>query len=161
MRRGCRRVGILLCPALVSPVLTETLLRETIAAIADFAFILGIEPPRKEVASQINVDEVRGSPVVLRRGLSDWLVKKKVVGLSVIHVCLNIAALKEKFKIESESREEEALIKTVFSTRKAYASKWEKYPPRNSFIYRLCVNSHAVEVKYWSSLKPKEEPEEL
>ena len=35
---------------------TETLLRETIAAIADFAFILGVEPPRKEVASQINVD---------------------------------------------------------------------------------------------------------
>ena len=126
---------------------TETLLRETIAAIADFAFILGVEPPRKEVASQIHVD---------------WLVKKKVVGLSVIHIYLDIAALKEKFEIESESiEEEEALIKSVFSTRKVYASKWEKFPPRNSFIYRLYVNGYAVEVKSWGLLKTKEELEGL
>jgi hypothetical protein len=120
----------------------ETLLRETIAMIADFAFLLGVEPPRKEVESQISIE---------------WQAQKRVLGLSVIHVCLDLTALKEIFKPES-IEEQEALLKTAFSTRKAYASKWEKF---YSFIYRLSVNGYVVEVNYWSRFFPKEEPKGL
>jgi len=120
----------------------ETLLRETITAIADFAFLLGVEPPRKEVESEISID---------------WLAQKKGLGLSVIHICLDSTALKEIFKPES-IEEQEALIKTAFSTRKAYASKWENF---YSFIYRLSVNGYVVEVNYWSRFFPKEEPKGL
>ena len=123
---------------------TETLLRETIAAIADFAFLLGVEPPRKEVESQIS---------------NPWLGQKKILGLSVIHICLDIAALHEKFQPSVE--EQEALIKTAFSSRKAYASKWESFPPVYSFMYRLCVNSYVVEVNYWSRWFAQEESEGL
>jgi hypothetical protein len=120
----------------------ETLLRETITAITDFAFLLGVEPPRKEVESQISID---------------WLAQKRVLGLSVIHICLDSTALKEIFKPES-IEEQEALIKTAFSTRKAYATKWESF---YSFIYRLLLNGYVVEVNYWSRFFPKEEPEGL
>jgi predicted GIY-YIG superfamily endonuclease len=51
---------------------TETLLRETLAAIADFAFILGVEPPRKEIQDKIT-------------DRSRKLGQKKVVGSNVIH----------------------------------------------------------------------------
>ncbi len=117
----------------------ETLLRETIAMIADFAFLLGVDPPRKEVESQISIE---------------WQAQKRVLGLSVIHVCLDLTALKEIFKPES-GQEQEALIKTAFSTRKAYATKWESF---YSFIHRLLLNGYIVEVNYWSRFFPKEEP---
>ena len=120
----------------------ETLLRETIAAIADFAFLLGVEPPRKEVESQIS---------------NDWLAQKKILGLSVIHLCLDIDILKEKFQ-PSSIEEQEALIKAAFNTRKTYATKWESF---YSWIYRLHVNGYVVEVNYWSRFFPKEEPEGL
>ncbi|MCL1463474.1 GIY-YIG nuclease family protein [Argonema galeatum] len=124
---------------------TETLLRETIAAIADFAFLLGVEPPRKEVESQIS---------------NPWLGQKKILGLSVIHICLDLADIKGKFKPESIN-EESALIKRAFSSRKAYASKWESFPPVYSFMYRLSVNSYVVEVNYWSRWFNQEESEGL
>lgn len=121
---------------------TETLLRETITAIADFAFLLGVEPPRKEVESQITID---------------WLAQKRVLGLSVVHICLDSTLLKEIFKPES-IEEQQALIKIAFSTRKAYANKWESF---YSLIYRLSLHSYVVEVNYWSRFFPKEEPEGL
>ncbi|WP_206755809.1 MULTISPECIES: GIY-YIG nuclease family protein [Cyanophyceae] len=119
---------------------TETLLRETITAIADFAFLLGVEPPRKEIQSQISID---------------WLAQKKLLELSVIHVCLDIDILKEKFQPDSIN-EQEAVLKAAFSSRKAYASKWENL---HYFIYRLWVNGYVVEVNYWSRWCPKEEPQ--
>ncbi|MEC4892691.1 MAG: hypothetical protein SAL07_04410 [Oscillatoria sp. PMC 1051.18] len=122
---------------------TETLLRETLAKIAEFAFILGVEPPRQEVESQITFG---------------WLTKKKVLGLSVIHICLDLATLKNKFQSES-IEEEEALIKKSFSTRKSYASKWESFPPRYPFMYRLYAGGYAIEVNYWSWWYAKELPE--
>ncbi len=82
---------------------TETLLRETITAIADFAFLLGVESPRKEIEAQISIE---------------WLAQKKILGLSVIHVCLDIDILKKKFQPDSIN-EQEALLKTAFSSRKA------------------------------------------
>jgi len=123
----------------------ETLLRETIAAISDFAFLLGVEPPRKEIQSQITID---------------WLAQKKILGLSIIHVCLDIDILKEKYEPAS-IEEEEALIKKAFSSRKAYASKWENFPPVYSFMYRLCVNGYAVEVNYWNRWYSKEKPQDI
>lgn len=121
---------------------TETLLRETITVIADFAFLLGVEPPRKEIQSQITID---------------WLAQKKILGLSVIHVCLDIEIFKKKFQPDSIN-EQEALLKAAFSTRKVYANKWESL---YSFIYRLSLNGYLVEVNYWSRFFPKEEPEGL
>jgi hypothetical protein len=112
---------------------TETLLRETIVAIADFAFLVGIETPRPGVSSQIS---------------TSW---RNISGLSVIHICLDLAAFKEKFKPES-LEEQEALIKKAFSSRKAYANKWE-----GSFLYCLCVNGYLVKVSSWSSWNLKEE----
>lgn len=113
---------------------TETLLRETIAAITDFAFISGVEPSRTELDFQVK---------------SDWLLKKNVLELNVIHICLDINALKKTFQVKSFA-EESALIAKAFSTRKAFANKWEKYPSSSPFTYRLCVNGYAVEATYWS-----------
>lgn len=107
---------------------TETLLRETIVAIADFAFIIGVEPPRQEIASQI-----------LYQGLGH----KKVLDLTVIHIALNFTKFQEKFRIES-IEEEAALIKKIFKTRKAYAQKWEGIELAR--FYRLYVNNYAIEV---------------
>lgn len=118
---------------------TETLLRETLVAIADFAFILGVEPPRKEMQFQTGID---------------YLLKKKFLGLNVIHIGLNFTALKEKFNPELE--EYEALIKAPFSQRKAYAKKWEKFPRLYSFMYRLLVNGYIIEVNSLNSFFPKE-----
>lgn len=55
---------------------TETLLRETLAAIADFAFILGVEPPRKEIQDEIALKAYK-------------LGQKKVLNSTVIHVCID------------------------------------------------------------------------
>jgi predicted GIY-YIG superfamily endonuclease len=118
---------------------TETLLRETIIAISDFAFILGVEPPRKEMQFQTGID---------------WLLQKKLLRLNIIHIGLNFATLNKKFN--SESEEYEALIKASFITRKAYAQKWEKFPRFCYFMYRLFVNGYVVEVNSLNSFLPKE-----
>jgi len=127
----------------------ETLLRETITAIADFAFILGVEPPRKEIQSQIAID---------------FLAKKNYLELNIIHVCLDMKALEEKCSASTE--EQDALLKTTFSSRKSYARKWETFRLPSSFkalyflkrlrrgdyfmYYRLCVNRIVVEVYDWN-----------
>jgi predicted GIY-YIG superfamily endonuclease len=118
---------------------TETLLRETIVAIADFAFILGVEPPRKEIQPQTGID---------------WLFQKKLLELNIIHIGLDFTALNKKFNSEMEERE--GLIKTLFNTRKAYAQKWEKFPRFYSFMYRLLVNGYMIEVNSLNSFLPKE-----
>lgn len=122
---------------------TETLLRETIVAIADFAFIFGVEPPRQEIESQIS---------------NGWMAHKQILELNTIHICIDTEALNTKFKIDSiEPRE--AIIKTIFNSRKAYVNKWQEYPPHYPFIYRLFVNNHAVEVvrfDLWRTAEKKE-----
>ncbi|WP_036478240.1 GIY-YIG nuclease family protein [Myxosarcina sp. GI1] len=109
---------------------TETLLRETLVAIADFAFILGVEPPRKEIESQIN---------------NNWMAHKQVLELNTIHICINTEALDTKFKIDS-IEQREAIFKSIFGSRKAYVNRWQSYSPYCPFTYRLFVNNYAVEV---------------
>ncbi len=126
----------------------ETLLRETITAIADFAFILGIEPPRKDIQPQIAIDFLR---------------QKNLLDLNIIHICLDFNAVNEKFQASIEERK--SLIKTAFSSRKAYVRRWEifrlgssfqslyfKRPRRGSYFlyYRLCVNRTLVEIYDWN-----------
>jgi predicted GIY-YIG superfamily endonuclease len=125
---------------------TETLLRETLAAIAPFAFILGVEPPRKAVVSQIN----------------DYpeMSARKLLLLDVIHICLDDAALQAIY--QPESIEETLAIATKpFGTRKVYASKWDSFSSGGTYIHRLLVNGHAIEVTPWSCWCPKNESEGL
>ena len=51
---------------------TETLLRETIAKIRDFAFILGVEPPRREVKDELGIN---------------CLIQEHLLDLPIIHIC--------------------------------------------------------------------------
>ena len=113
---------------------TETLLRETIAKIRDFAFILGVEPPRREVKDQIGID---------------WLIQEQLLDLPIIHICLDLTAFKSLFNPQSLN-EQEALIKKIFSSRKAYASKWEGFPKGYPFMFRLYVNGFIIEINYLS-----------
>ncbi len=109
---------------------TETLLRETIATISDFAFILGVEPPRREVKDRIGIA---------------WLIQEQILDLPIIHICLDLNAFKTTLNPQSVN-EHQALIKKAFSTRKAYASKWEGFPKGYPFMFRLNVNGHVIEV---------------
>ena len=97
---------------------TETLLRETIVKIRDFAFILGVEPPRREVKDKINIG---------------WLIQERWLDLPIIHICLDLAVFKPLFNPQSFN-EQEALIKKIFSSRKAYASKWDGFPKGYPFL---------------------------
>ncbi|MDJ0687366.1 MAG: hypothetical protein QNJ41_02545 [Xenococcaceae cyanobacterium MO_188.B32] len=122
---------------------TETLLRETIAAISDFAFILGVEPPRKEVESQISMNWMKNSKY------------KNILELSIIHICLDIPAFKKIFNPDPDTKEQKGVLKTIFNTRKKYASKWEGFPSSDPFMYRIVVNGYAVEKMYWSYVSPR------
>ncbi|MDB9493335.1 hypothetical protein PN441_05415 [Spirulina major CS-329] len=114
---------------------TETLLRETIAAIADFSFILGIEPPR-------------GSNT--ENGLIAIMAHPKVLPLEVIHIYVDSQQIQSLFKLETIGDEVFAIRKHIFSTRKAYANKWEAYTPQYPFLHRLYVGGYAVEIAEWT-----------
>jgi predicted GIY-YIG superfamily endonuclease len=124
---------------------TETLLRETLVAIAPFAFILGVEPPRKEVKSQI------GNP---------WLNLEKVLALNVIHICIDDAMLEAIYKPESVD-EKTAIESKPFISSKAYASQWDVFNAGFIIMLRLLVNGYAIEVTSWSRWCPKEKHEGL
>ena len=113
---------------------TETLLRETIATISDLAFILGIEPPRREVKEQISLE---------------WLIQDNILDLPVIHICLDNNLFKNKLNITSVNQYED-LRKQPFKTRKVYASKWQGFPKTSSFLFRLSVNGYVIEVSFFS-----------
>ena len=114
---------------------TETLLQETIATISQFAFVLGIEPPRREVRNKIGIS---------------WLMEEQLLDIPIVHICLDFNAFKEIFNPQSIN-EQEALIKNAFSTRKTYASKWEGFPRADPLMYRLDVNGYIIEVNYFSA----------
>ena len=111
---------------------TETLLRETINKISSFAFILGVEPPRREIKDKLR---------------SICLAQEHVLDLPIIHICLDRTIIKSLFNPQSAD-EYVALIKKAFSTRKAYVSKWDAFPKGYSFMCRLIVNGYIVEVNY-------------
>ncbi len=134
---------------------TETLLRETIIAIADFAFILGVEPPRKDIQNQPqNLNTI------------DWMVQKRILGLSIIHICLDLEAFATKYQLDTQNwQNTQGVIRQAFNSRKAYANKWENLPPglppTYSFMYRLYVNGYVIEVNYWKGLYLKEEAPQM
>lgn len=113
---------------------TETLLRESIVAIADFSFILGVEPPRKEIKD------------LMFRG---WLNSKKILELPIVRIGIDDYSFKNRLNISS-SDEHEALAKKAFQTRKSYSNKWEFIPKEYPFLFRLKVNNYAVEVSFLS-----------
>lgn len=108
---------------------TETLLRETIAKISDFAFILGVEPPRREIKDKISVQ---------------WLIQEQILELPIIHVCLDFITFKALFNPHSAD-EYIAIITKAFSTRKTYASRWESFLKGYLFMLRLSVNGYIIE----------------
>ena len=113
---------------------TETLFRETINKISDFAFILGVEPPRREVKDRIGISR---------------LIQEQLLDLPVVHICLDSVAFQSLFNPDSIN-EQEALFKTAFGTRKAYANKWEAFPEQYYLISRLIFNGYIIEVTYFS-----------
>lgn len=110
---------------------TETLLRETIAKISDFAFILGVEPPRREIKEQI-----------IRKGQK----QEKILDTPVIHVCLDSVIFKSLFNPQKDG-EYSAIITKAFTTHKTYTNKWEFLPSKEYTIFhRLSVNGYIIEV---------------
>ena len=122
---------------------TETLLRETISKISEFAFILGVEPPRREIKDKLN---------------NICLTQEHVLDLPIIHICLDRTIIKSLFNPQSAD-EYVALIKKAFSTRKAYVSKWDAFPKGYSFMCRLIVNGYIVEVNYFERWMNKQNME--
>lgn len=106
---------------------TETLLRETLSAITNFAFIVGVElpSPNHEPLTTCNLPP-----------------KKNIVGLIGIHICIDTSTFEEIFQPTSVE-EREALRKAPFMSRKAYTNKWDSiYFLEN----RLRVNGYVVTV---------------
>jgi hypothetical protein len=108
---------------------TETLLRETIATISDFTFIIGVEPPRREIKDQINIS---------------WLIKEQLLDMPIIHICLDSIIFKALFNPQS-SDEQTAIIRNAFNTRKTYTNKWESFLKGYFFLLRLSVNGYIIE----------------
>jgi hypothetical protein len=122
---------------------TETLLRETLAAIAPFSFVLGVEKPRQKVVFEIR---------------NPWLSLKRILGLNIIHVCIDDAILEAIY--QPESLEEKSAIKSKpFISRKIYASQWAIF--NADFMLRLLVNGYAIEVTCWDCWCPSKKVEEL
>ena len=128
---------------------TETLLRETIAKISDFAFILGVEPPRKEIKDKISLNVYK-------------LGQKKILDSTVIHICIDRDIFENIY--QPESREESIAIKNrAFMSRKKYPNKWNqfliiRYPGLSRYsinnyceVSRLFVNGYAIEITDWFS----------
>ncbi|MDI9637647.1 hypothetical protein QM565_18110 [Geitlerinema splendidum] len=112
---------------------TETLLRETLSAIADFAFIVGVElpSPNHEPLTSCTLPP-----------------KKNIVGLIGIHICIDTTTFQEIFQPTSVE-EQAALCKAPFVSRKTYANKWDTI---HFLENRLCVNGYVVTVNFWERL---------
>jgi hypothetical protein len=116
---------------------TEKLLRETLFSIAPYSFVLGVESPRKEDLKFIENSIYRQN---------NWRVKKAVLPLSVIHICLNLSEL--GYNWNSEMR----FLRRIFRKRSNYYNNWEfAYTYKGKPIYelavrRLLVNGFVIEV---------------
>ncbi|TAF03131.1 MAG: hypothetical protein EAZ77_17800 [Nostocales cyanobacterium] len=118
---------------------TETLLRETLAAIAPYSFILGVEPPRKDDPNFV---------AKCQSYSSDRRTQKSVLPLSVIHICINL----EEFKIEKQ-KTVFTFLRNVFKKRFNYSTNWSLHPDTKRYerygtflTRRLLVNGFAIEV---------------
>jgi hypothetical protein len=119
---------------------TETLLRETLAIIAPYSFVLGVESPRKEDPKFIE-DSTNWRDT--------WRIQKAVLPLKIIHICVN---LKELEKVAEDLPSRSRFLSKVLRKRTNYSSNWEckiKLRFKESGILsvkRLLVNSFAIEV---------------
>ncbi|MEG3925451.1 MULTISPECIES: hypothetical protein [unclassified Microcoleus] len=114
---------------------TETLLRQTLFSLAPYSFVLGVESARKEDIKFIE-DSINWQ--------DRWRVKKGVLPLKVIHICINVSELGKDWK--SAVR----FFKNLFRKRSNYSNNWE-FPCKGQRIYelsvtRLLVNGFAIEV---------------
>lgn len=117
---------------------TETLLRETLANLAPYSFILGVESARK-----LDLKFIEDS--ICRQAY--WRVKKAVLPLTVIHICINVSEL----WIGKNGNSGIRFLNKIFRKRSNYSNNWNfackddsKYqflPPR-----RLLVNGFVIEV---------------
>lgn len=114
----------------------ENLLRETILKLPDFLVVLGIEPPR-----DINKNAI----------ITDWLSKKKLAGLQIIHLVLDCEKLYEF--VEQDTETYIGILRYAFDTRKAYSNLWEA--PHKLYVIRygvvptrLLVNGYVIEVSF-------------
>ncbi|MFB8797074.1 MAG: GIY-YIG nuclease family protein [Microcoleus sp.] len=114
---------------------TETLLRQTLFSLAPYSFVLGVESARKEDIKFIEDSIYR---------LDNWRVKKALLPLIVIHICINLSEIGYNWK--SAIR----FLKTIFRKRSNYYNNWEfayKGKPVYEFaMRRLLVNGFAIEV---------------
>lgn len=118
---------------------TETLLRETLAVIAPYSFILGVEPPRKDDPNFM---------AKCQSFSSDRRIQKSVLPLSVIHICINL----EEFNIDKQ-KIVFTFLRNVFKKRVNYANNWSLDPATKQYerygrflTRRLLVNGFAIEV---------------
>ena len=102
---------------------TEILLRETISAISDFAFIVGVEE---------------------NQHLSDT---NSPSSKSKIYICVDEECLKRIYNVQSKD-EKIALIKKVFISRKIYARQWENTFSGLNVV--LTVHGISISINYWS-----------
>jgi hypothetical protein len=122
---------------------TETLLRETLTAIAEVAFILGIESPRKDDPTYLKrFNDSQGK---------DWSVHKKIMSLSIVHICLDMDAIDEM--IRNNNYEVDGYVyaqigyalRQIFNSKKNYANYW--WQSGEDFVApRLLVNGYLIEV---------------
>jgi hypothetical protein len=122
---------------------TETLLRETLVSIAPYSFVLGVESPRQEDLKFIE-------DCFYQR--DEWRVKKVVLPLTVIHICINLEELQESFEDWSSQIR---FLKKVFRQRPNHPNNWvckaSKRDEKNEnlgvfYARRLLVNGFAIEV---------------
>ncbi|MEG4446308.1 hypothetical protein QUB47_21405 [Microcoleus sp. AT9_B5] len=116
---------------------TERLLRETLFSLAPYSFVLGVESARKEDLKFIETSIY---------WQDNWRVKKAVLPLTVIHICINLSEL--GYNWNSEMR----FLRRIFRKRSNYYNNWEfAYTYKGKPIYelavrRLLVNGLIIEV---------------
>ncbi|MBD1813854.1 hypothetical protein NDA07_08615 [Microcoleus vaginatus DQ-U2] len=116
---------------------TETLLRETLANLAPYSFILGVESARKQ-----DLKFIEDSLYWRDNGR----VKKAILPLTVIHICINVSELSTGTSGNSAIR----FIRNIFRKRSNYSKNWEsasKYKNRAEYSVKvLLVNGFVIEV---------------
>ncbi len=117
---------------------TETLLRETLANLAPYSFVLGVESARKQDLKFIEDALYRQD---------NWRVKKAVLPLSVIHICINVSEL----WIGKNGNSGIRFLNRIFRKRTNYSNNWNfacKDDSKYEFLQprRLLVNGFVIEV---------------
>lgn len=118
----------------------ETLVRETIAAISNFVFIIGIESAENKIST------------------NRYFKKQPSQVLETVHICLDVASLREKFNVES-IEEEKALLSSLFKIRKSYTKQWKFIREIYPYFYQINLSNYIIEIGYWLIYLPNEDSE--